>query len=291
MLKKNRYIIYFTDFNHKIGYGHFKRSKSLYLNLKKKFKIYLFSNLRSKSNIYHLFKNFPNPYIIIFDTPKVNKIIFNFYRYKSKTILFDYFGKFIPDYNITIYKHYKQYSKIESFIGLKYIILDKKIIHLKKQDKKKDNRFLVSLGGGDIKKQGIRIANYLEKKGFKVTILFGPTTKNNYKLKISKNIKIFSNSPKYETILNSHTNVITNGGTTMFESIYLNKNIYVLPQSLKENNLAKFFAKKKLILGYGFNNFKKFNIKKFNNLNKNKQNLIDNQGIDRLIKLIIGISQ
>ena len=75
------------------------------------------------------------------------------------------------------------------------------------------------------------------------------------------------------------------------DSIYLNKNIYVLPQSLKENNLAKFFAKKKLILGYGFNNFKKFNIKKFNNLNKNKQNLIDNQGIDRLIKLIIGISQ
>ena len=47
----------------------------------------------------------------------------------------------------------------------------------------------------------------------------------------------------------------------MFESVYLNKNIYVLPQTRKEINLAKLFIKKKLILGSGLRNFYKTNLK------------------------------
>lgn len=285
MLKKHKYILYLTDYNHKIGFGNYSRSKNLFINLKKEFKVLFLYNLNTKNKIESIKKKYPRPVIVIFDTPQINKNLFNFYKIYAKTIFFDYFGKLIPNYNIIIFKHYNVRAKNKFFVGLKYISLKNKVLNLKILNKKIEKKFLISLGGGDIKNQSIRIAKYLIKKGCKVTILYGPTFKSKLNFKDS-NLKIYYNSKTYLKIFNLHTNIITNGGSTMFDAVYLNKNVYVLPQSLKETNLAKLFNEKKLIIDYGFNKFFKLNLNIFNSIKKSNQKIIDNKGINRIYKII-----
>jgi spore coat polysaccharide biosynthesis predicted glycosyltransferase SpsG len=288
VLKKDKYILYFTDYNHKIGFGNYSRSKNLFINLKKEFKVFLIYNLTTIKKIENIKKKYPRPVIIIFDTPQINKQLFNFYKIYAKIIFFDYFGKLIPNYNIIIFKHHNVRAKNKFFVGLKYINLKNKVLNLKILNKKIEKKILISLGGGDIKNQSIRIAKYLIKKGYKVTILYGPTFKSKLNFKDS-NLKIYYNSKKYLKIFNLHTNIITNGGSTMFEAVYLNKNVYVLPQSLKEANLAKLFNEKKLIIDYGFNKFYKLNLNIFNSIKKSNQKIVDNKGINRVYKIIKNI--
>ena len=82
--------------------------------------------------------------------------------------------------------------------------------------------------------------------------------------------------------------VITNGGTTLFENIYLNNKVYVLPQTNKEKIISNIFFQKNYIMGFGFQNFYKFDLNKLNNF-KIKNNSIDGKGVYRILHIINNI--
>ena len=286
VLKNNNYAILFTGYDENIGYGHYVRSQSLYKLLKKKkLQIFILTNIKLNKDLQSIFQKYPTPKFIIIDTPTIsNKILIN-YKNASKFIVFDWFKKFVPDYNISIYEHSKiEYSK-KKFVGFDYVNIRPEIINLPIKNKKKEKKFLIVIGGGDIKNQGLKIAKIMDQKGFSVSLMKGPLCKYNDLFLKKSNLKYHENAKNFPKILNSYNNIITNGGTCLFESIYLNKNVYVLPQTIKEKNIAQYFYNKKLILGYGYMNISNFNFSKFNILNKNNK-LVDGKGLERVGNII-----
>ena len=286
MSKNNNYAILFTSYDERIGYGHYTRSQSLYKLLKKKkLNIFILINIKLDIDLSIIFQKYINPKCVIIDTPIINNKVLIHYKKISKIIVFDWFKKFIPDYNIVIYEHSKIKYLKKKFIGFDYANIRKEIINLPVKNKKKDNRFLITIGGGDIKNQGLKIAKIMNKKGFDVSLMKGPLSKYNGLFLKKNNIKYYESFTNFPKILNSYNNIITNGGTCLFESIYLNKNIYVLPQTNKEKKITQYFYNKKLILGYGYMNITNFNFNKFNILKKTNQ-LIDGKGLERVANII-----
>ena len=184
-----------------------------------------------------------------------------------------------------IYEHSKIKYLKKKFIGFDYVNIRKEIINLPVKNKKKDNRFLITIGGGDIKNQGLRIAKMMNKKGFDVSLMRGPLSKYSDLFLKNNNLRYYEGVKNFPKILNSYNNIITNGGTCLFESTYLNKNIYVLPQTNKERKIAQYFYNKKLILGYGYMNISNFNFRKFNRVKKTNK-LIDGKGLERVASII-----
>ena len=289
VLKKNNFIILFTDFNSKIGLGNYIRAQSLKKNIeKRKIKVHLFFNIKKSHKLNQILKKYQTPKLVLIDSPIINKIIIEQYKSVSKVLCFDWFGKFVPNYNIAIYEHSKLRATNKIFSGIKYINLRKEITKLSINKKIIDNKFLIVIGGGDINNQGLRLAKYITEKGFVTTLVIGPLSKYKKLEIIHKRLKLYKSDKHFPEILSSHNNIITNAGTCLFESHFLNKNIYVLPQTTKEKTIAKYFYKNKLILGFGFNNIKKFNFKKFNNLKPNKK-IVDGKGLDRVTNIITKI--
>ena len=281
MLNKKKILI-LTETSKSIGNGHFVRTTALKNELKKnnKYKIYFINLLHYKiqKEIINKFKNID---LVIFDTPIFYKKIFLFFKSNQIPIFtLDWFHKYKPDYNIVIFKHKKFYSKKKSFEGLPYIILRNSITNLSVR-KIYNKNILIVIGGGDKNNEGYEAAKIISKKGFNVTLIEGPLAKypNNRKFKILKNPNNFNK------ILNSFNTVITNGGTCLFESIFLKKKIFVLPQSRQEIKVAKFFKSKKLIIDSGFKKLSKCSelIKNNNLLTKN---LIDGKGLNRIVNII-----
>lgn len=282
---KKIYII--VNSNKSIGNGHFVRSNNLYQILNKKFKIQLFNN---KNNIFleKIFKNKKDKNLILLDSEQINIKLLNQLSKKNVIITFDNFQEFKSHYNISIFQHKKVSSIKKNFVGTKYINLKKDILdykNYKSNNKKKD--FLISIGSSDIKNQGLKISKMLHTMGYKLTLIQGSFKEYN-KDNISnlKNLKIINNVKKMAILMHDHKYLITNGGTTLFEANFLNKKTYVLPQTEREEKVARYFYLKKQISGYGFLKFNKTEVKNLIKFKIKKPNIIDGKGSERIIKII-----
>jgi len=294
-LKKIKKITIFCDGGLKIGFGHIRRSLSLYQLFKKnnyKTNILPLSRYCKKFLPKKDIKSMSN--LILFDGPynQSNQKKLNKLKNSGKTIItMDWFGNFVPDYNIVIYPHKKVNAKLLKFIGLDYIIINQKFIDFKKNINTKKTKFkklsnkkvLIMVGGGDILGLGKKNAEYLNKLGFKVTLVKGPLVKK--KLYSSK-IKIVNNPNNLPKILNQNDWIVTNAGNSLFEAIYLKKPTYVLPQSKEELRIAKLFKKKKLILGFGKKVKEIPSPKRVKNFYQSKENVIDAKGAYRILKVV-----
>ena len=196
----------------------------------------------------------------------------------------DYFGDVNVDYNIVVFPHTNPVADISTFIGLDYIILRKNILTIKKNQNPKENYFLVTIGGADINNHSISIAKRIYEQGFNVKVCLGPLY--NFVLDNKYPFKVLNNPSNFHEVLNNASIVICNGGGTLFESLYLNKKCYVIPQSNEEENIAKYLLQKKLILGIGFNNFCEENISEIINEEINQKNIIDGKGVKRVFEII-----
>ena len=294
-MKKNKNISIYCDGGKNIGYGHIRRSLVLY---------YFLKNKNYKTNILPL-SNFPKKFLplehnkkiaqlVIFDGPINNsneKLLKKLRKEQKKIITLDWFGKFIPDINIAIYPHKKVKAKVKSYIGLNYVIIDKKIINIKKNRKYRNiknnknimNKVLIMIGGGDILGLGKKASKYLNNCGFKVTLIEGPLVKNKL---VSKNINVLCNPKNLNQLMIKNDWIITNGGNSLFESIFLKKPTYVLPQSNNEIKIAKLFYRNKMIFGFGKKINKFPTEKKFKNFFKRKKSIIDGYGASRIFKII-----
>ena len=278
-LLNSKKIFFFTDYGEDIGFGNYQRSLTLYKILKKNFKV----NLIKKTSKFKKIINFDKEKIdlVIFDLPYFPKKLFYQAKLsKTKILAFDWFFKQKPDFNIIIYPHKKVSYLKKKLIGLQYLSLSN---DLQLKEMKKINNFLIVLGGGDIRNQSIKVANFLLKQGHGVSLVIGPLIKNfNYK-DLQNKIKIFKNPKNLYSLYLMHDFIITNGGMCMVEANFLNKKIFALPQTKKELAFAKFFFYKKAILDYGFNKLKKFD---FINIKHNTKNIVDNEGPNRILKFI-----
>ena len=270
-----------TDGNNKIGYGHLSRSKALYSFIKHKSPTSLEIISESSSKSSNIFKS----KITIVDLPLgYDREILREKKISEILLCLDYFGDVNVDYNIVVFPHTNPVADISTFIGLDYIILRKNILTIKKNQNPKENYFLVTIGGADINNHSISIAKKIYEQGFNVKVCLGPLY--NFVLDNKYPFKVLNNPSNFHEVLNNASIVICNGGGTLFESLYLNKKCYVIPQSNEEENIAKYLLQKKLILGIGFNNFCEENISEIINEEINQKNIIDGKGVKRVFEII-----
>ena len=270
-----------SDGNSKIGYGHIARSKALYNFLKQRF-LTTFENISQRSL---KSSEILNNKITIIDLPQgYDDEILIEKKTTSLLVCLDYFGDISIDYNIVVFPHTKPVANFSTFTGLEYIILREDILTIKNNQKAKDEYFLVTIGGADINNHSFSLAKKIHKQGFKVKVCLGPLF--NFVLDSKYPFEVLDNPSNFHEVLNNASVVICNGGGTLFESLYLNKRCFVIPQSKEEENIAKYLLEKKLILGMGFNNFCTENISKIINKEINQENIIDGKGVERVFEII-----
>lgn len=270
-----------TDGNSKIGYGHLSRSKALYSFIKDVFptSIEIISESSLKSS--NIFKS----KITIVDLPLgCDPEVLRAKKSSDILVCLDYFGDVSIDYNVVVFPHTKPHANFSTFIGFDYVILRKEILTIKKNQSQKKNYFLVTIGGADINNHSISIAKRIHEQGFNVKVCLGPLF--NFVLDNKYPFEVLNNPPNFHKVLNNASIVICNGGGTLFESLYLNKKCYVLPQSIEEENIARYLLEKKLILGVGLNNFCKKKFSDIINEEINQKNIIDGKGVERIFEII-----
>ena len=277
----NKSVQIYCDGGTKSGYGHISRS----LALKKYFdenqlrtSIYGINSASNKLLGSKKFKN-NNADIILFDSHRnIEKSIRNEISKNKLVITLDWFGSELPHYNIVIFPHKLPGSIIKNYIGFEYIILRDDILKL--NNNKSENKALVCIGGGDILNQGYLAADYLHQIGFQVTLVKGPSYKGSI---LKKKYRILQNPKNFNEVLSTSNLVITNGGGCLFESLYLDIPVFVLPQTKYEENLITYSLLSKQIIGFGIENLELISKK---NIIPNKSNLIDGLGKNRIFKII-----
>jgi spore coat polysaccharide biosynthesis predicted glycosyltransferase SpsG len=289
-LKSNSLIEILCEGNNIIGYGHIRRSLTLFNYLKKSGLNIKITGL-SKTAQQMLPKQNADerePKILIFDSP-LN--IDNHLKKKNTqfTIALDYFGKSSTDINIVIYPHEIVRAKIAKYIGLQYVIIrDEVSILAPAKPAQKNEKVLIVLGGADLLNQGHKVAKYLTNLGLVVTLVQGPFVKSK-SVDLLCNYDILRNPENLANLYLESDWVVTNGGGCLFEVLSLGKAAYVLPQTDKEFAIASFFQKKKLILGIGIDNLRKFTLKEINNTEILNKNLIDKKGLQRILAIVQSI--
>ena len=118
-------------------------------------------------------------------------------------------------------------------------------------------------------------------KGFKVTIISGPT--NNFK---STRFNTLVNPINFAKILSRSEVIITNGGGTMFESIFLKKITIALPQTAQEMNISKYALNYGSIFGIGLKSINEIDELKIKNFSFPNKDLVDGRGANRIFKII-----
>lgn len=279
----NSLIQIYCDGGTKTGFGHISRSKALSNYLSSKgLNSFVFGITEEANDLIgdDAYEN-KDAQIIIFDSHRnLDNLIIRERKKKKIIIALDWFGHEKPDYNIVIYPHTKPKSIIKNLVGFKYIIIRDEV-QLLKNTKKIKNKALVCIGGGDILNQGHLAAEYLNQKGFEVTLIVGPISKSLFD---KKNFKVLKNPKNFAELLASSSLVVTNGGGCMFESIFLNIPTCVLPQTEFEKNISDLALKSNAILGLGINFIRNLNIKEINF--NYQQDLIDGLGKYRIFKII-----
>ena len=290
----DNYIYFITHAEPKknISFGHFFRCLEIAKFLRKKgfncFFVLENPNYvreilkKNKFKSLNLNKSFFNKFkidksIIIFDKFKYIKRQFKYFELAKKIIIFDDFNK---------YNNSKKYLRITTNLGyLKYSnnhvnsanFRLSKFLNMKLNSKKiKKNNFLIFLGGSDIKGNFKKIINLMDReninKKYKFNFYLGKGIKNKYKN--HNNFYFHKNDEKtLKNLINTHNNIITNGGNTMLEMVVEKKKCLVFPSNYQEILNAKFLLKKKIIQIYDNKIPFKANILKSVNLNtKNIKN-------------------
>ncbi len=296
---KSKYLIEIRcDGNNQIGFGHIRRCLTLKERLEKDG--YLVNLLGISNTSQKLIDNFlPSNYnnyqsndLIIIDSPdkKVDEFLLEKKPKGIPNIALDYFGDIEVDYNILIYPHHQYRAKKNAYVGYEYVMIRDEILSVKKEkiyQKKEDNFVLVAIGGCDILGQGRLAAKYLSDLGINVVLASGPPT-NYMNVEGSPSYRVCKNQTEFIYFFSQCNWIVTNGGGTLFEALYLNKSIFVLPQTKAEETIAIDMYQNELIEGIG--------LESLNSNLKNRttnvifgEKIIDGQGSNRISEIISNI--
>lgn len=276
-----------TAANKNIGFGHLRRMKTLAHALLKHGYNLDIELIESEGIKVEDFINFPSTKTekidcVIFDHHHgLDQLIRNYKNKNIKTVALDYFSNNEhADLTINIFEHYKPIPQGKRKTGFEYVMLREDLIPFKKIVKNLDY-ILIILGGADIKGESLEIAQTISKQGHKVKLVYGPLVeKKNCTL---SNVEIYYGPENLLQLMSDCSYAISNAGSTLFELTFLNKPVWVVPQSEFEQNIANYFLKNNWILGVG------------NNIDFHRKNIsfdqfpIAESGAENIVKEIKGI--
>ena len=282
-----------------ISYGHFFRIFKIYNFFKKKINFVFIVKYGDLSFFKKFFKGkilkIPNPknfktVFLYLKRNNINKILcdinsecsfINTAKPDFKIIGIKDNTKFLKYYDTIIFPH--SYIKIKKkkeqtiYQGLKYIFFDKLFFKKKFKLKKKMSNLTVTIGGSDNLNLSKKIIDILIKKrlNIRLNLVIGP----GYKKKISryknKNLKIYENvsNEKFLNIRLKSDFIITSGGQTLYENLFLNIPMICFDTNNHEKKIIDDFANKKFLIKGSFDKLKQ--IEKFIDY-KSRKNLSNN---------------
>jgi spore coat polysaccharide biosynthesis predicted glycosyltransferase SpsG len=150
----------------------------------------------------------------------------------------------IPDYNLVPFqfKSRKFLAKKEIKSGLEFLII-REVVRKINENKKRNRapQLIISLGSGDTYNQAMELFKNLRKfckHRCKILVVIGPHGEK----KLNFNRRVLFSPRNFPELLNSSSTVITNGGTTLVESLYLGKKVYCIPQNNDEKEFSEFLS-------------------------------------------------
>lgn len=196
----------------------------------------------------------------------------------------DWFGAIAVDVNIVIYPHREVRSRVASHVGVSFVMLRDEITSPpNRRTLNGSTNVLVLLGGGDFLGQGHISAQRLTEAGLNVTLVQGPLARDQ---SLAAGYKVFVNPPDLPDLLLQCDWTVTNGGTSMFESLYSHKPTYVLPQTEAEERVSASLAHTGALLGVGLSNLRAFSQGELHRAHKCCHGVIDGVGVRRVAQLV-----
>jgi len=286
----------------KNGFGHIRRAASLcnFFSEENKFiKIIglsdesneLLASLVSSQKILNFdLQEIINSKILIDSPLNFDDLAIRLRKGENQIITMDYFGELEPDINIVIYPH-ESVSGVKTYIGFDYVIIRKEFLEFSKilkQESHADAAAVIILGGGDVLEQSSKAAKKLLEIGYSPTIIYGPTKSKESLIEINA-VTSLCNPKNYPKLIFEADLIISNCGGCMFESLFLNKPTFLLPQTDKEESIAKaLFKSEELIVGMGMHNLSSLNPDTLTFKNPSSDSVIDGKGLQRISNILIG---
>lgn len=264
-------------------------------NLLKKLKFYLKNKSKKKAHIF--IDDYKLPLNILRKICSLNASIIEHIPKKRINNLYS-------DISICLSPEKFKSSKNILLSGIKYFVLDKRKFN-KKNSKKKQNKIIISLGGGTDKNCIRKIIQNLISAESRIKNVHIYTTRLNQLNKMNKkfikkmnlknkmSIKYFINEKNFIDKLKTCNLLITTPGITFLEASYLKIPTLALSfNKTQEEHIKSFPSYKKIYIG----NFKKINFYKLNKLikkifskkikMKNIVNSVDKFGFKRILNEI-----
>lgn len=237
-------MLYLYDYlkNQNFSCVHFESSNPIAYILAKENNIQIVNPSESKYD----FTIYDSPYNFNYSVQIPQEIYNSIVNLRNKTkvfIAFDYcrFQENWCDIAINLYNHNSNSISLfkgKIFSGIEYSILKPEILRAKKTPLPLKNKILISIGGEDSHGKTLEIISKLSNYINFISIVVGAANKNKSKiidLGINES-QIFENVKNMGELIQSHDVIICNGGTTLLEALYLEKQIIPIAQSQFEQD-------------------------------------------------------
>ncbi len=281
-------VFFLCDGGSQYGFGHISRSTALceYFRLSKlSSTLFILSNLLDRS----LPKSIRQSDMVVVDLPyDRNDLIRDCKQAGAFIVGLDYGSLECVDLNIDVFaQNQNRKSKCKKYMeGLQYIILRNEI--LSSQKKRRDfnaKQVTITIGGSDIRNRADELGVELCRRGRHVCVIHGPFSKAEVKPVHAKLYAEYRNPSNYVALLNDSGWLVTSGGGTMMEALYLGVPAWVMPQTEKEANLAAFILNKGALLGVG-DEIVIPTLEKMQKVSARGKKLIDGYGKKRLLDIM-----
>lgn len=287
-MNERRLIDFYCDAGSEIGYGHIRRSIVLAKELTKVgFDVNLIGlSLTAKSLLPPAVKNSKPASVVLVDAPMVNYKIFEENRkFNRLCIGLDWFSDTdVPDINVVIFPHAPPQSKVSTYTGFEFVIVNPQFIKAKLESKTTDpNSALVVLGGGDLLGQSLDVAQKLFNLGYRVRLIQGPLAPEH---KAIEGIEVFSNPENLAELYARSELLVTNGGSCLFEAAAMRKPVVVMPQTRLEGVISRYFSEKGALLGVGVDGLRRYSSLVGLTSAENGHRIVDGLGVKRIAHII-----
>ncbi len=218
-----------------------------------------------------------------------------------------YFGLVVFASILPINPKCKCESRAQYFKGAKYLLVDSRLSSLDKPDFKSSDKLnlLITPGGADPERISEKVLAILkqvnpDKSLVDINLVMGPANPRRAEIESIaaeiESVQIIDSQLDLFNLIKSSDIVITNGGTTVYETIAASRPTWVIPQNEFEQEVGQLLMSKKTILGLGMESLKDDLLDKLPDIRINADNvitigkkLIDGKGTARLAKKIITV--
>lgn len=285
-------IAIICDGDEKYGYGHIRRSQTLYQDFqqgKLKVAIHALSE-KGKGLLGEEARELVSAKVYLVDTPYPIDEIVTSLQLSGKVVGLDYRGTAELSHGIYTFIHPEQHVQSTHSSGFEYCIIRQDFKRLDRQSVNGNEEVLVAIGGADVNNQSVSIANHLHTIGAKVSLVLGPLTSSEQQAQLNPEVKVVRNPANFAQLINQSDWVVCNGGGTLFESRFLGKPCYVVPQTDAEQRVAKTLSENGEILGLGFEHLKSqtalFDIE---TLRSYQTSCIDGLGTSKILQILMEV--